>query len=332
MAQSDKRRRKQQQRQRRKAKERGPFVPSIEDKYISVDTGPLCFFNKITGTFTSDGGRSLTVKSIPVEDSIRPVTLTFEPPLQSAGTDPTCFDYQWQQLTYLFNFDDPAAFVCVIDKLTAEDRALLIRYVTTCRNLAGYTILNEKRGFNLSWKRRGSSAAVHADLPSHQEFSGFSATFRQLHNDGEAASFTKVWGIINRALTELGLDEHDLATARASLKSWKKARGKLSQKAAATLICEALDPNPTQPDGNRPRTLKGIVPEDLIRNFNYGDTLHWGNTREQLAELTNDPFNANFYKFCCTTTMTSLSHLYFGFAVLASAALGVAGTPRPAPS
>ncbi|WP_296388114.1 hypothetical protein [Williamsia sp.] len=221
---------KRQRRQHRKAKERGPFIPSQEDKFISVDTGPLCFFNKITGTFTSDGGKTLTVKSIPVEDTIRPVPMKFNPPLQSDGTDPTCFDYQWQQLTYLFNFDDPATFVSVVDALIDEERALLLRYVTTCRNLAGYTILNDKPGFHLSWKRRGS-ATVRADLPSHQEFTGFSATFRQLHNDGEEASFVKVWNIINRALNDAGLDATALADAHETLKAWKKARARLKEKA-----------------------------------------------------------------------------------------------------
>ncbi len=317
---SNNRRDKQDRRKRRKSRERGPLVPMTDDKYISIEDGPMSFVFKMTGTRKTDGGKTLSVKSIPLEDTIRPVALKFDPPLASDGTDPTCFDYQWQQLTYLFDLDDPSTFLNVLDALSDDDKQLLVRYVQTCRNLAGYSIINSKATFSMSSKEKAKGWTVRADLPSHQEFSGFSATFRQLHNDGEPASFVKAWNIINRALNDVGLGETELDDARAVLKAWKKARASLMKKAPATLICEKLNPNLKD---EHPRTLKGVVPEELIRSFNYGDTLHWGDNREQLAQLTDDPFNANFHKFCCASTMTSLSHLYFGFAVLVAAALGV---------
>ena len=248
-------------------------MPATEDKYISIDDGPVTFVSKITGTIQNEDTKTLTVKSLLIEDSIRPVELKFRPPLQQDGTDTTCFDYQWQQLTYLFELDDPSAFVNIVDSLSDEDKRLLIRYVKTCRNLAGYSVINTKNGLEMSWGRGGSGSTVRVDLPSHEEFSGFSATFRQLHNDGEAASFNKAWRIVNTAVNAAGLEESTLAAARATLKAWKQARARLMEKAAATLIAEKLNPN-LKPE--HPRPLKGIVPEDLIRQFNYGDTLHWG--------------------------------------------------------
>lgn len=310
---------KQQRRNRRKAKASGPFVPAKDDKYMSVDSGPSCFVYKLLGHRIVDGGKSISAKFISYEDSIRPVTLKFDPPLQASGTDATCFDYQWQQLTYLFDLNDPSNFVKVFDGLSQADKELLIRYITTCRNLAGYTVINSKASFTVPF-RGGQPPQV--ELPSHQEFSGFSATFRHLHNDQENASFVKAWNVINRAVNTAGLSDEELEGARSMLKSWKKARARLCEKAAATLICEKLSPN-LQDD--HPRTLKGIVPDDLIRNFNYGDTLHWGDQREELATLTDDPFDAAFHKFACASTMVSLSHLYFGFAVLVAAALGAPG-------
>uniref|UniRef100_UPI003D8A4609 hypothetical protein n=1 Tax=Gordonia sp. B7-2 TaxID=3420932 RepID=UPI003D8A4609 len=208
----------------------------------------------------------------------------------------------------------------IVDSLSDEDKQLLIRYVKTCRNLAGYSVINTKNGLEMSWGRGGAGSTVRVDLPSHEEFSGFSATFRQLHNDGEAASFNKAWKIVNTAVNAAGLEESTLA-ARATLKAWKQARARLMEKAAATLIAEKLNPN-LKPE--HPRPLKGIVPEDLIRQFNYGDTLHWGDQREKLAALNDgDPLHASYYKYCCESTMTSLAHLYFGFALLVAAALGV---------
>lgn len=249
------------------------------------------------------------------------MALKFAPPLQQDSTDPTCFDYQWQQLTFLFDFDDPSSFVKLFDHLSDEDKRLLIRYVTTCRNLAAYSVINTKNGLSMSWGKGDVGSTVRVDLSSHEEFSGFSATFRQLHNDGEAASFNKAWKILNTALNSAGLAEESLAAARGTLKAWRQARARLCEKAASTLIAEKLNPN-LKPE--HPRPLKGIVPDDLIRRFNYGDTLHWGDQREKLAVLNDgDPFHARYYKYCCESTMTSLSHLYFGFALLAAAALGV---------
>ncbi|UOG23758.1 hypothetical protein MTX80_23455 (plasmid) [Gordonia amicalis] len=285
---------------------------------LLIEDGPLCFVFEITKDEIVDGHRRLT--SIPVEDTIRPVPLKFDPPLRSDGTNAKGFNYHWEQLTYLFDLPDPSTFISVVKALAEEDARLLIRFVNTCRSLAGYSIINSDAAFGMSSKGKSKGWTVRADLPSHEEFSGFSATFRQLHNDGEAASFVKAANIVGAALGELGLDEDELASSRAVLKSWRKARASLTKKAAATLICEKLNPNLKD---EHPRTLKGIVPEDLIQNFNYGDTLHWGNKRQELADLTADPFDADFYKFCCSTTMVSISHLYFGFAVLVAAALGV---------
>lgn len=302
------------------AKTRYPFVPATEDKFIVIEDDPITFIYKVTGTIANEAKGTVIVKSIPIEDSIRPVELKFPPALQKEGSEPTCFEYQWEQLTFLFGLDDPSKFMNLFGVLTDDEKRLLMRFVSTCQNLASYSVINSKNSVKMSWGASGPST-VQVDLSSHEEFSGFSATFRQLHNDGETASWQKALSVINRAANAAGLDPDDLAAVRATLKQWRKARARLNEKTAPTMIAERLNKN-LKPE--HPLPLKGVVPEDLIRKFNYGDTLHWGDQREKLADLTNgDPFNERYHKYCCQLTMSSLSHYYFGFAVLVAAALGV---------
>lgn len=311
--------RKSQAESRRLLRE-GETVTALERRaeYATLEEGPMCFVYKITSAKRTHGGERVMVRFTSLEDTIRPVQLRFTPPLQSYGTETSPFTVNWEELTYLFNLDDPGKFVDVHAELDDEAVGLLSRYVETCRNLAGYSVINSQNGFTISMGE-GDVDEVQADLPSHQEFTGFSATFRQLHNEGEEASFDRAWKIVNQALHGMVEAGEAPESSRAVVGSWRKAQRKLCAKTAATLICESLVPEPVE---QNPLSLKGVVPGNLIKTYNYGDTLHWGDHRAELAKLTDDPTYAKFYKFCCTSTMVSLSHLYFGFAELIEAALG----------
>ncbi|MGW5074008.1 hypothetical protein [Rhodococcus sp. NPDC004095] len=273
---------------------------------------------KITGTQRSYPDNSIKVNSIQLEDTIRPVPLKFAAPLRDRAADPKGFDYHWERLTYLFDLDDPANFPGPFASLQGSERDAAVRFVTTCMNLAGYSVLSADG--RMSMHSSGGERSFSSVLPSHEAFAGFSATFRQLHNDMENASFTKVWNSLNKAAG--GLNEKEAAEARAVLKSWKKARAQLMQKMSATLVCERLRPKGANPDA--PKSFMGVVPDDIIKAYNYGDSLHWGDQRETLTVLAKDSFSTDFYKHVCVSAITSLSHFYFGFAYLVAVALGPA--------
>lgn len=300
----------------------GPIVPMREPKYVSFDYGPSCLVYKITTTQRNYEDNTISVNSIQLEDTIRPVKLKFAAPLRERATDPKGFDYHWERLTYLFDLDDPADFTCLAELVEAHEHDSAVRFVDTCMSLAGYSILSGDG--QMSMHSSGGKTSFSSVLPSHEAFAGFSATFRQLHNDKEEAGFTKVYGFLNKAAG--GLDEAAAATCRAQLKRWKKARAQLMTTMSATLVCERLVPEAKE---DAPKSLMGVVPDDVIKAYNYGDSLHWGDQRESLAVYTKDSFSADFYKHTCVTAMTTLSHFYFGFAELVAAALGYARV-RPA--
>ncbi|MFR9767751.1 hypothetical protein [Nocardia sp. SC052] len=288
-----------------------------EDKYQSIDWGPMTFMFKITKVRQNFTANTIDVRSTPLEDTIRPVSLTFPPPLQRFGTNPAAFIYHWERLTYTFKLPNPEEFDALpFDEL---EKRVVARFVTTCQNLAGYTVINDSTGGMNITSKDGEWTLV-AELPTHQEFTGISATFRQIHNDKENASFIAARRAIKNAILRLET-EATRQKARTTIKAWSKAREALSGKMIETLICDRLMSG--APDST-PRSLQGIDPDYIIQTYNYGETLHWGNRREALEKLEDDPTKEKFHKVCCLHSMTQLSHLYFGFAELCASALGYA--------
>jgi hypothetical protein len=284
---------------------------------MSVEFGPSKFMYKITNLTPDFYSNTQTVSATPLEDTIRPVALKFPSPLRDLATDPKGFDYHWETLTYLFDLSDPAGFVFMGESLAPEERVVATRFVETCRNLAQYSILSGAGSLSMSSDHGAWS--LESDLPSHEAFAGFSVTFRQLHNNGDEASFSKVFGFLNKAVGDLGVDEAKMA--REILSTWKESRAALMNKMAATIVCERLRGDIVS---EAPLSFEGVKPDEIIVTYNYGDSLHWGKHRERLAQMTNKPFNEDFYKHACIVGMLQLSHFYFGFAELVASALGYA--------
>lgn len=143
-----------------------------------------------------------------------------------------------------------------------------------------------------------------------------SAAFRQLHNDGETASFTNAHNALFKLLKTLS--EQQQAAIKEIVPQWRAARGKLMNQTIQTLT--ALKAANATLDN--PVSYGNINPDELIRTFNYGDSLHFGDAKDQLDNLLADPFHESYYKYAALLSIVGLSHLYFGFAVLLDSALG----------
>ena len=72
-----------------------------------------------------------------------------------------------------------------------------------------------------------------------------------------------------------------------------------------------------------PFSYCNVNPQELNLTFNYGDTIHFSGEKEKLSTLLETEQNAADYKHAVLLAITNLSHLHFGFAVLAEAAVGV---------
>jgi hypothetical protein len=271
--------------------------------------------NPLTGT--------RTINHIPFEDCIHPYPRAFDPPLiEHAVGDNNGFAHHWEKLTYAFALPNPADFPA-LPGLTDNDKMVLCRYAKMCRQLAGYSALNNDT--SLTWTVKNGKSDIQATSPTPEAFGGTAIAFRQLHSDDETASFSRTKGLLMKAIKLLPAAEQE--TPKSVVTQWAKARGKLMNRVLETVVATKVgkaDPHPAPDDF--PFSYCNVNPQELILTFNYGDTIHFSGEQEKLSALLETEANAAYYKHAVLLAITSLSHLYFGFAVLSEAATGTAGT------
>lgn len=306
----------------------GPLTPRkvSESEYVSMEWPPdegappgapsIQFLFKIIKRTVNLTNETLTFDMKPVEDTIHPRELSFEPPLQRFGKDGAKgFRHYWEKLDYVFGLPDPSAFPQL--SIQGDDRDSVLRFIEVCLRLAKFSVINDDtrlRGYKST--EDGEWHIQVSDYPSDESFVGASALFRQLHNDGEPACFTNAHNALFKAMKTLTNDERD--ASKSVVLQWKDARGKLMNHTLQTLT--ALKASNATLD--KPLSYGNVNPDTLIRTFNYGDSLHFGDARAQLDDLMADPFHAAYYKYAALLSIVGLSHLYFGFAELLASALG----------
>lgn len=279
---------------------------------------------KITASKVNPLTGDVTFTLMPFEGLVHPYPLAFDPPLiEHAVGDNNGFAHRWEMLSYAFTLPDPADFPA-LPGLADEDKIVLSRYVKVCRRLAGYSALNDETG--LSWSvKKGGQPDIKLSFPTEEAFGGTSLAFRQLHSDDEAASFSRTKGTLMKAIKLLPPDERE--APKSIVTQWTKARGSLMNRLLENIVATKVgkaDENPVPDDF--PFSYCNIDPQKLILTFNYGDTIHFSGEQESLSELLEVAANAAYYKHAVLLAITSLSHLYFGFAVLAEAAMGTVDT------
>lgn len=283
-------------------------------KTMTMEHGDITFMLTFTEAQENLADDTVSFSLVPTQDTIHPHPLNFPPPLEELSATKTAgFQRHWEKLTYVFNLPDPRDFPPL--PLTDDDRKLLNRFVEQCRYLAGFSLLSDNGG--ISWSSGPEGTQIKADLPSGEAFVGTVAAFRQIHNHGEDASFSKVKGRLFNATGQIN-DEDAQNELRAVMSRWVDARGDLMNRLLPTIVCQKVS---NAPPGH-PISYRDIKPEELFLAFNYGDTIHWGEQKEKLADLLDTPDNKAYYQNALCAAILGLSHLYFGWSLLVQAALG----------
>ena len=189
---------------------------------------------------------------MPYEDSIHPYPLAFDPPLIEHTTgEGNGFVHHWEKLNYAFALPNPAQFPS-LPVLTDDDRVLLDRFVAVCRQLAGYSAINNDSGITISGKDGQSN--IELQFPSAEAFGGTSLAFRQLHSGQEDASFDKVQGRLFQAIRIL--PEKEQQPAKDFLQQWVSARGKLMNQLLQTIVRRKGSPAPSARPKHRVQLLQ----------------------------------------------------------------------------
>lgn len=283
---------------------------------MTIEAGDATMMFTLTEAQENLSADTVAVTAVPVEDTIHPYPLNFDPPLEElAAAETKGFRRHWEKLTYAFGLPDPRDFPQL--PLEEEDREILRRYVEQCRHLAGYTVISDDGRLAMSSDGPGNWQ-IQADLPSREAFGGTAVAFRQIHNPGEEASFSRVKGRMFKASSQL--EEEQQREVRAVMSRWADARGELMNRLLPTIVCQKVSKAPP----GHAISFRDIKPEELFLAFNYGDTIHWGEHKQQLVKLLATPGNEAYYRYALVAAILGLSHLYFGWSLLVQAALGEA--------
>ncbi|MCB9441202.1 MAG: hypothetical protein H6523_13250 [Mycolicibacterium sp.] len=262
----------------------------------------------ITGRSIDPVTGDVTLDIVPLEDTVHPVELAFDPPYQelAAEGNTKAFSFVWEKLTFAFHLSDPAQFPALTG-FTDEDLVTLSRYVAVCRKLASYTAIAHD-SYSSFRTVPGQAVAVTAQFPDDESQVAAAARFRQLNKEGEPTSFIAASNIIAKAVKAQCPDRMPEVGA------WRKSRGELLNRTLYTIVCGMLLPEGRPSDA--PLSYDNIHPEDLFNAYFYGDWIHVGNHVDKRLEIDSSEINAAYHMRAYLMSMSALAHLYFGFAVL----------------
>ena len=134
----------------------GPLTPRkvSESEYMTVEWPPdvgapadapaIQFLLKITDKTVNVSTGVLELKTKPVENTISPRQLGFDPPLENFGKgDAKGFRHYWEMLDYVFNLPNPNTFPRLPIPPGSDDAEGIMRFIEMCRRLAGFSVINE---------------------------------------------------------------------------------------------------------------------------------------------------------------------------------------------
>ena len=255
---------------------------------------------------------------MPYEDSIHPYPLAFDPPLIEHTTgEGNGFVHHWEKLNYAFALPNPAQFPS-LPVLTDDDRVLLDRFVAVCRQLAGYSAINNDSGITISGKDGQSN--IELQFPSAEAFGGTSLAFRQLHSGQEDASFDKVQGRLFQAIRIL--PEKEQQPAKDFLQQWVSARGKLMNQLLQTIVRRKGSPAPSARPKHRVQLLQ-YQPAGADTHSSTATPFTSPTSARSSRTCWMNEANQAYYKHAVLLAISGLSHFYFGFALLLEAAATV---------
>jgi hypothetical protein len=270
------------------------------------------------------GTVTLTFRS--VSDRIQNRPLDWDVPMRDRLRDPADGEYVWRRIQYVFELPDPHGFPALAVVWTQKERVMLERYVDHAKRLAGTSLLGGKDRLSVSIAE-DDSEDIDAVFSDPDVTAGFGTFLRQCYIPDEEASFSRVRKVLAVRVHALGD-----AALEDTLKKWRRAQAALRRQALEELIQERLVEEGVMPaespgpDGNVSSNIvrAPTSPDQLLRAYWFADLIHWGDQRKALAALQRNPFETAWSDLYARKCAVEIGHLYIGFAVLVSNALGQA--------
>lgn len=142
---------------------------------------------------------------------------------------------------------------------------------------------------------------------------------RQLLAPNEEGSFSKVRKALGRRLKESDSDAELVIVLQ-----WRRAHARLGNMGLEELVQLQMQADGLMPGDETEIVRDPAPPRELLRAFQYGDLVHWGDARSDMRVLRADPVIYGRAEMGMRAAAIDHAHFYLGFSVLIERALGVA--------
>ena len=263
-------------------------------------------------------GRSIPIQAVSFESLAADYPIGFPPPLAEHSANPEAFDFNWHLIQFVFNLPDPRSFPPMARPIPEDAAMVLRRYRDVAIDLAESAFLAHPTKVTVSMLGDDLDEQVEKSFPPKENIRGFSVLFRQFYSNEEAASFNGVQGTLRRLNN--GVADDAVSMRNEQLTAWNRAAGKLRGFPLKLLVGKRLQEQGQLPAGPLPNEHLP-APEMLISIYSYGDDIHWGRQREQVAAYGKSTFDSAWTRMACFEAMVGLAYVYLGFAQIVDAAL-----------
>jgi hypothetical protein len=270
----------------------------------------------------SNGGveRTIQIRAVSIEALAADHPIGFPPPLAEHSDNPDAFEHNWHLIQFVFGLPDPKTFPPFIKVVPADSLTVFRRYMSAAVELAESTFLAHPTGATVNVLDGGLEEKVEERFPPRENVRGFSVLFRQFYSNDEPASCKAVQNLLWR-MNEQAAD-NSAETRSEYLKSWIRTAGRLRGYSLKLLVSKRLEElGRIGPGPHANEHLPG--PEILISTYSYGEDIHWGKQRAQVAAYSKSEFDSAWARMACFEAMVGLAHIYLGFAQLVDAALAM---------
>jgi hypothetical protein len=248
------------------------------------------------------------------------VPLRWEPPMVDKMQNRDYAEFQWRRLQVSFpDLPDPASVLAIPGaSLTPDELDAIDRYLDLAPELAEASLFAANEQFTVSIDDQDGSEAIETIRSARDVTVGFLVTWRQFYSGAEDASFDKVRGYLMR--------EAKGTPAFEPIKAWSKAGGRLKGAHLEHLVLQGLAARGDIPKAAAAESTHDPArvdnPQILISKQLYGDLVHWGEERRDLALVVDDQFMVAWERLNALEAAVALGYIYIGFASVIAAAVG----------
>lgn len=244
------------------------------------------------------------------EEVAEQTVIGFPVPYEQELLSPRLGGHVWRMIQWVFNLP-PLDLEIDLTRLDPIEYDILNRYVTKAAELAASPYLGFPSSLNISFG--ADREEINANFPHRESTAGFLVGFRQCFDPTEVASYARA----HQTLRSAAIDQ-DLEGDVKRLDAWGRVHKKLRRRPPKTWVELKVHRQHTDRASSgvsagatnlhHPRT------SELIETYLYGDMVHYGSSRDQLATIESDEFSAASHAMTLHEGVAGLTMFYLGVA------------------